>query len=327
MVKPVLSSILPRDLQPSDFEFLTLPSLRHCHRLRKYKRVLSRSIGPRIVGNGAVSANHVSNSNTRRLRPGWIAAVVVVICSVIGLTACAQLKRQPKPDSLSFTVVSRHPHDPGAFTQGLVFSNGHLLEGTGKKGESSLRRVEITTGKIEKIAPLNDHYFGEGIALLDHRIYQLTWQNRIGLVYNEETFEVEKTFQYTGEGWGLTTDGKHLIMSDGSATIRFIDPKTFAVVKRVTAKSSKGKVSQLNELEYVRNEIWANIWYEDRIARISPETGEVLGWIDFSELFPRSQRRSSEDVMNGIAYDPEKDRVFITGKNWPYLYEVKLGSK
>lgn len=263
----------------------------------------------------------------RRHRPARTTAVALLICCAIGLTAYAQLKRSPKAENLIFEVVGNYPHDPSAFTQGLVFIQGHLYEGTGKKGESSLRRVDLTTGNVEKIARLDGHYFGEGIAVLDHRIYQLTWQNRIAVVYNEESFDVEKTFHYSGEGWGLTTDGKHLIMSDGTATLRFLDPKTFEVVKRITAKSSRGKVDRLNELEYVKDEIWANIWYEDKIVRISPQTGEVLGWIDFGNLYPRSQRLTSEDVMNGIAYDAEKDRLFITGKNWPRLFEIKFGSK
>lgn len=274
-----------------------------------------------------MSAKLASNLKITPNRSGWIALAIVLVCGVIGLTAYAQLKRTSKPEPLVYRVVARHPHDSAAFTQGLVYDNGRLFEGTGKKGESSLRRVDLATGKVEKIAHLDDHYFGEGIAILDHRIYQLTWQNRVGVVYDDETFDVEKTFQYSGEGWGLTTDGKHLIMSDGSATIRFLNPKTFEVVKRITAKSSRGKVDRLNELEYVKNEIWSNVWYEDKIARISPETGDVLGWIDFSNLYPRGQRRTSEDVMNGIAYDSENDRLFITGKNWPQLFEVKFGNK
>ena len=274
-----------------------------------------------------MSAKSAPNLKGTLRRTSWIAAVVVVVCSVIGLTAFAQLKRPSKTEPLIFEIVAKHPHDSSAFTQGLVYSDGHLYEGTGKKGESTLRLVDLSTGKVEKIASLDAHYFGEGIAVLDHRIYQLTWQNRIGVVYDEKTFEVEKTFQYTGEGWGLTTDGKNLIMSDGSATIRFLDPKTFAVVRRITARSSHGKVDRLNELEYVKNEIWANIWYEDKIARISPTTGDVLGYLDFAGLHPRSHRHSSEDVMNGIAYDAENDRLFVTGKNWPQLFEIKIGSK
>jgi glutamine cyclotransferase len=187
--------------------------------------------------------------------------------------------------------------------------------------------VDLESGKIEKIAPLHQHYFGEGITLMGDRIYQLTWQNRLGIVYNAETFDVEKTFQYSGEGWGLTNDGQNLIMSDGTSTLRFLDPKKFDVVKRINVHNSSGKVDRLNELEFVKNEIWANIWYDDVIARISPKDGEVLGWIDLSSLYPRNQRGSKEDVLNGIAYDHEKERLFVTGKNWPMLYEIKVNSK
>lgn len=262
-----------------------------------------------------------------RPRTRWLLIIALAVCSVIGLTAYAQFKRPAKREVWTFKVIAQYPHDPSAFTQGLVFHKGHLFEGTGKKGESSLRRVELASGKIEKIAPLDEHYFGEGITFLDNRIYQLTWQNRLAVVYDADTFNVEKTFPYSGEGWGLTTDGKHLLMSDGSATIRFIDPKTFEVVKRITAKASLGKVGKLNELEYVKNEIWANVWYEDRIVRISPDDGEVLGWIDLTSLYPKHQRNSTEDVLNGIAYDAENDRLFVTGKNWPQLYEIKVGVK
>lgn len=274
-----------------------------------------------------MSAPVTANQKVHRQRSVWLAGIVLLVCSVIGFSGYAQMKRPVKGEVWNCTVVAKYPHDAAAFTQGLVFTNGHLYEGTGKKGESSLRQVDLATGNVEKIAALESHYFGEGITVLGNRIYQLTWQNRLGLVYDAETFHVEKTFQYTGEGWGLTNDGKRLVMSDGSATIRFLDPKTFEVVKRITAKSAQGKVEHLNELEFVKNEIWANIWYEDRIVRISPENGEVLGWIDLSSLYPRIQRRSNEDVLNGIAYDAEKNRLFVTGKNWPMLYEIKVGSK
>lgn len=274
-----------------------------------------------------MATNPSSTTTTVVRRSGWLLVVVLLACSVIGLTAYAQFKRAPKRETWTYKVVAKYPHDPNAFTQGLVFHKGRLFEGTGKKGESSLREVDLASGKVEKFVPLDEHYFGEGITVLDNRIYQLTWQNRLAVVYDADTFTVEKTFPYSGEGWGLTTDGKHLLMSDGSATIRFIDPKTFEVVKRVTAKTSPGKVGKLNELEYVKNEIWANVWYEDRIARISPDDGEVLGWIDLSTLYPKQLRNSTEDVLNGIAYDAEKDRVFVTGKNWPQLYEIKVGTK
>jgi len=258
-----------------------------------------------------------------RRRVRWAICITLLVCSILGLTAFAQIRRPQKTEVWGYKLVATYPHDPAAFTQGLVFTGGHLYEGTGKKGESSLRQVDLTTGKVEKFVPLNEHYFGEGITVLGNRVYQLTWQNRIGVVFDLETFNVEKTFQYTGEGWGLTTDGTNLLMSDGSANIRFLDPKTFQVVKRITAKTPQGKVDKLNELEFVKGEIWANVWYEDKIVRISPENGEVLGWIDLSNLYPRGQRRTDEDVLNGIAYDAENDRLFVTGKNWPQLFEIK----
>ena len=255
--------------------------------------------------------------------------LLLLISSAIGISVYAQSKRLPKGEVWGCKVVATYPHDRTAFTQGLVFADGHLLEGTGQKGDSSLRRVDLDTGKIEKIASLNSHYFGEGITVLNNNVYQLTWQNRIGLVYDVDTFDVKKTFQYSGEGWGLTTDGKRLIMSDGSAIIRFLDPETFEVVKRISVhrRDSKEKIGRLNELEFVNDEIWANVWYEDHILRISPKDGEVLGWIDLSSLYPRNKRGSVEEVLNGIAYDPKKKRLFVTGKNWPQLFEISVGQK
>lgn len=257
----------------------------------------------------------------------WAVVAIVLITGVVGISAFAQSKRAGKGEVWGFQVVAKYPHDADAFTQGLIVHHGVLYEGTGKQGSSSLREVNLKSGKIEKYAPLHEHYFGEGITALNDRIYQLTWQNRIGLVYDEKTFNVERTFQYTGEGWGLTNDGKRLIMSDGSSNLRFLDPNTFEVVKRISVHTSRGKVDKLNELEFVKGEIWANIWYEDKIARISPESGELLGWIDLSTLYPKSKRTSVEDVLNGIAYDAENDRLFVTGKNWPNLYEIKVSRK
>ena len=254
----------------------------------------------------------------------WLTTIVLVIASVVGITAFAQFKRSAKAEVWNYQVVAKYPHDATAFTQGLVVSKGRLFEGTGRNGDSSLRLVDLESGRVEKSAPLHSHYFGEGITLMGDRIYQLTWQNRLGIVYDAETFDVQKTFQYSGEGWGLTNDGQNLIMSDGTSTLRFLDPKKFEVVKRITVHGPSGKVDRLNELEYVKNEIWANIWYEDMIARISPKDGELLGWIDLSSLYPRIQRASKEEVLNGIAYDHEKDRLFVTGKNWPQLYEIKV---
>ena len=274
-----------------------------------------------------MSANVTYSKQSMLRRYEWAIGVLLAISGLIGFSAYAQFKKPPKGEVWGYKVVATYPHDHNAFTQGLVFNKGLLIEGTGKKGESSLRLVDLESGKVRKQADLNSHYFGEGITVLGDRVYQLTWQNRIGLVYDIDTFNVEKTFQYTGEGWGLTNDGKRLMMSDGSAMIRFLDPNSFEVVKRITAHGPEGKINKLNELEYVNGEIWANIWYEDRIVRLSPENGEVLGWVDLSGLYPRSKRDSNEDVLNGIAYDAETRRLLVTGKNWPKLYEITVGRK
>ena len=269
----------------------------------------------------------IHSSEHRPHRVGWIAVILFFISGLLGICAFAQMRRPAKLESWRFTIVKKYPHDHRAFTQGLAIANGQLYEGTGKTGSSSLRQVDLETGKVERSVPLNDIYFGEGITILNDKVYQLTWQNRMGLVYDLKTFALEKTFQYTGEGWGLTTDGQSLIMSDGTSVIRFLDPNNFQVIKRISARTSQGKVDKLNELEFINGEIWANLWYEDRIARISPVSGGVLGWIDLSSLYPRSRRTTAEDVLNGIAYDSENDRLFVTGKNWPALFEIKVGPK
>ena len=258
-----------------------------------------------------------------RLRVWWIPVLAVVAVSVMGFAIAAQFKRG-QVEITGFRIVAEFPHDAGAFTQGLVVANGHLYEGTGKKGESTLRKVDLKTGRVESIVTLDHSYFGEGITVLNDRIYQLTWQNRIALVYDLKTMKPVTTFRYGGEGWGLTHDGKLLIMSDGTSLLRFLDPKTFEVVKRLRVRGPNGQVDKLNELEYVKGEVLANIWYADRIARISPETGEVTGWIDLSGLYPARQRTSKEDVLNGIAYDEAGERLFVTGKNWPKVYEIEL---
>lgn len=228
-------------------------------------------------------------------------------------------------------VVAEYPHDARAFTQGLVYHDGVLYESTGQYGESTLRRVELETGKPQKVTPLGRNYFAEGLALWNDRLIQLTWRERSAFVYDRATFRRRRTQRYTGEGWGLTFDGTHLVMSDGTSTLRFLDPRTFEVVRRLQVTDGERAVDRLNELEFVRGEILANIWYgdtpmrvtrEDYIARIDPKTGNVVGWIDCSGLYPR--RRDRNDVLNGIAWDAEKGRLFVTGKNWPKLYEITV---
>lgn len=224
-------------------------------------------------------------------------------------------------------VVHAWPHDPGAFTQGLLFRNGSLLESTGLFGRSSLREVQLQTGKILKQVNVPAQYFGEGLAALGSKLYQLTWKNHKGFIYDADTFELLGEFAYDGEGWGLTTDGTHLILSDGTSRIRFLDPKTFAVERTIDVLENGQPVEQLNELEYVRGEILANVWQTDRILRIDATTGRVRGVIDCAGLLSPSDRTPQTDVLNGIAYDPGTDRLIVTGKLWPTLFEVRIKAK
>ena len=257
-----------------------------------------------------------------KVRLKWLVACALAAVAV-GAAAWAQLHGRSAPAVAGFKVVAVYPHDPNAFTQGLAIAGGQLYEGTGLYGQSTIRRVDIATGRVEKRRPIDATYFGEGIAILGDRLYELTWQHGIGIVYDLATFSQQRTFQYTGEGWGLTQDGKQLILSDGSSKLRFLDPQTFAVVREIDVRDHGQPVTKLNELEYVDGEIWSNVWYDDRIARISPATGEVVGWIDLAALYPKSAR-SSEAVLNGIAYDAASKRLFVTGKNWPQLYEIEI---
>jgi len=219
-------------------------------------------------------------------------------------------------------VVRSYPHDPTAFTQGLVFRNGELLESTGRFGESSLRRVKLETGEVLQRIDVPKEYFAEGVATIGDRAFQLTWQNGVGFIYDLKTFRQTGTFAYQGEGWGLTTDGTSLIVSDGSSVLRFLDPTTFAVTRTLEVKDGSEFVDQLNELEWVRGEIWANVWHKDVIARIDPRDGRVRGWLDVGQLLPEATARDPEAVPNGIAYDPATGRLFVTGKLWPRLFEI-----
>ena len=220
-------------------------------------------------------------------------------------------------------MIAAYPHDPDAYTQGLVIAGGRLYEGTGRYGASSIRRVDLATGRVEKIHAIGSEYFGEGIAILDGKLYELTWKSGLAFVYDLDTFNVVQTLQYPTEGWGLTHDGRNLILSDGSATLRFLDPATFKTVREITVRDGDRPIEKLNELEYIDGEIWSNVWYDDRIARISPADGRVLGWIDLAALYPQSAR-GGDDVLNGIAYDAAAKRIFVTGKDWPQLFEIEV---
>jgi glutamine cyclotransferase len=227
-----------------------------------------------------------------------------------------------------YKILKTYPHDPKAFTQGLVYYKDDILyEGTGMWGESSLRKVDLKTGQVLQIHTLPSDIFGEGITLWGDKIIQLTWQHRKGFVYDRETFTLLREFSYPTEGWGITHDGTRLIMSDGSATLFVWDPETLQEIGRIEVRDDKGPVVRLNELEYIRGLIYANVWQTDRIAIIRPDDGHVVGWIDLSGLLAPEDRHARVDVLNGIAYDAEGDRLFVTGKYWPKLFQIQLIKK
>ena len=236
-----------------------------------------------------------------------------------------------------YEVVNTYKHDPKAFTEGLFFNKGFLYESTGEKGESELRKVEIESGKVMQKFELPADDFGEGITLFDGKIYQLTWQSRICRVFDAETFKLLKELRYQGDGWGLTNDGKNLIMTDSTHVIRFMDPETLQTVRTIPVFQENGKpLMQINELEYIKGEIWANIWHSEEpqilgkpnyMVRIDPSNGKLLGWIDLAGISPDDVDRGDENTLNGIAYDEATDRIFVTGKNWKKLFEIKLKAK
>lgn len=240
-----------------------------------------------------------------------------------------------------YEVVKSYPHDPKAFTQGLFFHNGSLYESTGQEGESTIRRVELETGKVQQKWDLPRDEFGEGSTVLNDKIYMITWQDGVGRVFDSKDLKLIKEFSYVGEGWGITNDGTNLILSQGTHVLKFIEPEGFKQVKTLPVMREDGKpLMQLNELEFVKGEIWANIWHSEKpevlgkpnhIARIDPATGKIVGWIDLSRISPDDQPATNdpydpkaENTLNGIAYDAASDRLFVTGKRWKKLYEIKI---
>ena len=244
-----------------------------------------------------------------------LAIALVVSCG------CAQ-----SPE-YTYKVVHAYPHDPTAFTQGLEYHDGFLYEGTGREGHSTLRRVALETGKVLQRIDLAPNYFGEGITVINGRVVQLTYKSQAGFVYDRANFRLLRNFTYAGEGWGLTNDGSTIYMSDGSAQIRFWDPQTLQERKRITVREGGRAIDNLNELEWVHGEIYANIWQTNRIARISPTDGHVIAWIDLTGLLKPEDLAEPVDVLNGIAYDAAHDRLFVTGKLWPKLFEIKITPK
>ncbi len=246
----------------------------------------------------------------------------VLLAGLVILASCAP---SAVVREYGFQVVYSYPHDPTAFTEGLCFADGSLYESTGLEGQSTLRKVDLTTGVVQQERALSPDFFGEGIAVYGDEIVQLTWRSHTGFVYDRQTFAPLRQFSYATEGWGITWDGRRLIMSDGTDTLYFLDPSTLEVTGNVTVRTPDGQpVTGLNELEYVRGEVYANIWPTDRIARIRPCTGRVAGWIDLTGLLGDRADGQPVDVLNGIAYDSKTDRLFVTGKLWPLLFEIKL---
>jgi glutamine cyclotransferase len=228
------------------------------------------------------------------------------------------------PKRYGYKVIHTYPHDSDAFTQGLFYDNGVFFEGTGQEAGSSLREVELQTGKVIRQHNLDGSLFGEGITIYNDRIYQVTWRNKVGFVYEKSTFKQINKIYYPTEGWGLTTINDRIVMSDGTNVLYFYEPEMFTSVSRIEVFDNKEKVDSLNELEYINGEIWANIWMSDRIARIDPASGKVIGYIDLKGILKDPETDTSVKVLNGIAFDKDQNRIFVTGKNWPKLFEIKV---
>jgi glutaminyl-peptide cyclotransferase len=261
-----------------------------------------------------------------RHAPFMLAVIAASLASLVAQSH--QVQRLPPVGSRApvsgYTVTHVYPHDPRAFTQGIEYRDGVLYEGTGLNGQSTLRKVELATGKVLQQIAVPPEYFGEGITTWGQTIVQLTWQAQRGFVYDRSTFTQLRTFTYTGEGWGLTHNATELIMSDGSASLRFLDPKTLTEKRRLLVTDAGIIIRDLNELEWVNGEIYANVWQTNIIARISPASGHVLGWIDLTGLLSPEEQRGGADVLNGIAYDAAGRRLFVTGKLWPKLFEIQV---
>jgi len=259
-------------------------------------------------------------------RGSRVAPVMIAVLTMIAVyaTSASFAQKAPVPTPVSgYRIVKIYPHDRRAFTQGLQYVNGVLYEGTGLTGQSTIRKVKLENGEVLQEHKIDPRHFGEGIVVWKESLIQITWQSEIGFVYDLATFEQRKTFNYSGEGWGLTHDGTRLIMSDGSSSLRFLDPATLKETGRLNVRDGAAPVKALNELEFVKGEILANVWQTNRIARISPKTGQVTGWINLEGILdPRDA--AGVDVLNGIAYDAAGDRLFVTGKLWPKLFEIKI---
>lgn len=254
--------------------------------------------------------------------PHYVKFSLSVVCALAIVAGCDGSAGSIRGETLE--VIATTPHDRAAYTQGLVFHEGFFYESTGLYGSSSVRKIDPATGEILKRHDLEQRFFGEGLTALHGRLFQVTWRERTGFIYETSTLEPVGSFQYEGEGWGLTTDGASLILSDGTYRLRFIDPHTFKVIRVLYVTDGGRVIYAVNELEWIRGEIWANIWQEDNIARIDPESGVVVGWVNVGGFVSPLERWRGAEVANGIAYDSVSNRIWVTGKRWPQIYEVRL---
>jgi glutamine cyclotransferase len=251
----------------------------------------------------------------------------LIAVTVVAAFGCGTASQADGVPEYGYEIVHVYPHDPAAYTQGLFYWSGALYEGTGLNGRSSIRKVKLETGEVLEKRDVPEQYFGEGIVNWKDRLIQITWQSQTGFVYDLNSFEPRSQFSYPGEGWGLTQDGKRIIMSDGTSDLRFWDPETLRETGRISVSDRGRPVPELNELEWVKGEVYANVYQTDRIARIDPASGKVVGWIDLAGILSPSDRVRQVDVLNGIAYDAGGDRLFVTGKLWPKLFEIRLVKK
>jgi len=278
----------------------------------------------------------MNSGQQNRKAPAWrfiLFATILIALAGFVLLILPNIQTTSRPVSsipldlaydAGFEVINRYPHDHLAFTQGLIFHEGQLYESTGLNDRSSLRKVDLKTGEVLQMIHVDQTLFAEGLTEWRGALIQLTWRDQLGLVYDLDTFQLLRSFDYSGEGWGLTHDEHYLIMSDGSNTLHFIDPDKLIEIKQIQISENGTPITRINELEYINGEIYANIWQTDKIVRINPNNGNVIGWIDLAGLLPQDDFSAPVDVLNGIAYDASKDRLFVTGKFWPYLYEIAL---
>ena len=270
----------------------------------------------------------ISRNGAQKPWPGkkrvWLAVWVVAVSMGFGVVMFACPGPASELPEYGYRIINTYPHDTGAYTQGLLIHEGRLFEGTGRYGQSTIREVALETGEVLRKRSMDKSVFGEGIAVVGEQVIQLTWKNNVGYVYELETFEPVGEFHYTGEGWGLTYDGSRLIMSNGTSTLRFLDAADYHELGSVQVFDDNGPVLNLNELEYVEGEIFANVWGTEKLARIEPDTGRVTGWIRLDGILNTVGNTGKVDVLNGIAYDQDSKRFFVTGKWWPNLFEIEL---